>query len=156
MVESKGFEGMAGSRNLTFLKQFYPFRCRANSHKIISSFLALNLTTKVHPCQRGMRTTSTIASVSNILLYIQLNKNPLVVFGNYKLDFHYANSIFLNGPTPVSLFLFIFVLFNNNFTKNCTIPMCDSNMDHRRRRQTRWPIEHLHGPQQRALCFKII
>ena len=43
------------------------------------------------------------------------------------------------------LFLFIFGLFNNNFTENCRLKG-DSNLDCQSRRPSCWPLDH-HHPQ---------
>ena len=55
---------------------------------------------------------------------------------------------FFKGPTPASFCLFSF-FSNANFTeKNCRLQR-DLNLDHRSRRQARWPPDHHHhGPLQ--------
>ena len=73
-------------------------------------------------------------------------KNLLVsTYASETRDFQFESAylVFFKWANP-GLFLFIFVLFNNNLQKNCRLQR-ESNSDRWSRRRARWPLYHHHG-----------
>ena len=87
-------------------------------------------------------------------------KNLLVsTYASETRDFQFESAylVFFKWANP-GLFLFIFVLFNNNLQKNCRLQR-ESNLDRRNRRQAHWPLNNHHvwymfGTLEQEFCAK--
>ena len=85
---------------------------------------------------------SNLTTVNPANVYIQFRLNRL----RESAFQPWTDGTFFNRAKP-GLFLFISVLFNNNFTEKCRYQR-DSNLYRQSRRRARWQLDHNHGPME--------